>query len=100
MLACQRRHFSLPDDFHYLNCAYMGPLPRVAEEAGIAGIRAKRFPQAISPEDFFAPVDELRERFARLIGAERPECVATVPSVSYAVSTITRNTRLGPAGTW
>ena len=95
-LACQREHFSLPADFHYLNCAYMGPLPRVAERAGIEGLRAKRFPQAISPADFFDPADQLRERFARLIGAPDPNCVATVPSVSYAVSTITRNTRTGP----
>ena len=74
----------------------MGPLPRAGEEAGIEGLRAKRFPQAISPEDFFRPADELRARFARLVGAPRPEDVATVPAVSYAVSTIARNTRIGP----
>ena len=94
-LPCQRHHFSLPDDFHYLNCAYMGPLPRVAERAGIEGLRAKRFPQAVTPEDFFAPVDGVRERFARLIGAAEPNRIATVPSVSYAVSTIARNTCAG-----
>ena len=92
VLPCQRGHFSLPDDFHYLNCAYMGPLPLAAERAGIVGLRAKRFPQAIAPQDFFRPVDEVRERFARLIGAPDPNRIATVPSVSYAVSTITRNT--------
>ena len=97
-LTCQRHHFSLPDDFHYLNCAYMGPLPRVAEQAGIEGLRAKRFPQAIAPEDFFRPADELRARFARLINAPEPNRVATVPSVSYAVSTIARNTEIGPGG--
>ena len=96
VLPCQRGHFSLPDDFHYLNCAYMGPLPMVAERAGIAGLRAKRFPQSIAPGDFFQPADELRARFARLIGATEPNRVATVPSVSYAVSTITRNTETGP----
>ena len=94
-LTCQRHHFSLPDDFHYLNCAYMGPLPRVAERAGIEGLKAKRFPQAIAPEDFFRPADELRARFARLVNAAEPNHVATVPSVSYAVSTIARNTRVG-----
>ena len=92
VLRCQRGHFSLPDDFHYLNCAYMGPLPLAAERAGIAGLRAKCFPQAIAPQDFFRPVDEVRHRFARLIGAPDPNRIATVPSVSYAVSTITRNT--------
>ena len=95
-LGCQRSHFSLPDDFHYLNCAYMGPLPLVAEQAGTQGLRAKRFPQAIEPEDFFRPADELRERFARLIRAPEANRIATVPSVSYAVSTITRNTPMAP----
>lgn len=95
-LACQRARFRLPEDFHYLNCAYMGPLPKAAERAGIEGLRAKRFPQAIAPEEFFRPADELREKFARLVSAERPEDVATVPSVSYAVSAIARNTKLGP----
>jgi len=95
-LTCQRDRFSLPDDFHYPNCAYMRPLPRAAAHAGIEGLRAKRFPQAISPDDFFRPADELRARFARLIGAADPNRVATVPAVSYAVSTITRNTRTGP----
>ena len=95
-LTCQRHHFSLPDDFHYLNCAYMGPLPKAAEEAGIEGLRAKRFPQAIDPGDFFRPTDELRARFARLVNAPEPNRVATVPSVSYAVSTIARNTDIGP----
>ncbi len=95
-LTCQRDRFTLPDDFHYLNCAYMGPLPRAAERAGIEGLRAKRFPQAIAPQDFFRPVEEVRERFARLIGAPEPNRIATVPSVSYAVSTITRNTNPPP----
>ena len=95
-LRCQRERFSLPADFHYLNCAYMGPLPKAAEAAGIEGLRAKRFPQPILPEDFFRSADELRARFAKLVGASRPEDVATVPSVSYAVSTIARNTPMGP----
>ena len=95
-LTCQRHHFSLPDDFHYLNCAYMGPLPGVAERAGIEGLRAKRFPQSIAPEDFFRPADELRARFAHLINAPEPNRIATVPAVSYAVSTIARNTDVGP----
>lgn len=96
-LPCQWAHFSLPDHYHYLNCAYMGPLPKAAERAGVEGLQAKRFPQAIPPEDFFRPADELREKFARLVGAARPEDVATVPSVSYAVSAIARNTELGPS---
>ena len=28
LLPCQKPHFQLPDDEHYLNCAYMAPIPR------------------------------------------------------------------------
>ena len=31
MLTCQKHLFSLPDDVHYLNCAYMSPLARRVE---------------------------------------------------------------------
>ena len=57
-LACQRDAFGLPEDLHYLNCAYMGPLPRVTEEAGVEGVRRKRVPISIHPEDFFATSDK------------------------------------------
>ncbi|SVD41285.1 uncharacterized protein METZ01_LOCUS394139, partial [marine metagenome] len=28
-LSCQKEAFNVPEDVHYLNCAYMSPLPRV-----------------------------------------------------------------------
>jgi selenocysteine lyase/cysteine desulfurase len=83
--------FFLPEDLHYLNCAYMGPLLRVVEEAGIRGIQRKRCPHEIVPDDFFRESDELRAAFARLIGASDPGRVAIVPSVSYGVTTAARN---------
>ena len=94
-LACQRHRFTLPDGAHYLNCAYMGPLPRVAQEAGSAGIRRKGAPMDITAADFFTESDGARRRFAALIGggAER---VAIVPSVSYGIATVARNTRVEP----
>ena len=45
-LDCRRDDFSLPPDIHYLNCAYMGPLPQRVQEAGLAGVRAKGVPTA------------------------------------------------------
>ncbi|MDH3222211.1 MAG: aminotransferase class V-fold PLP-dependent enzyme [Gemmatimonadota bacterium] len=95
-LACQRHAFSLPGDHHYLNCAYMGPLPLASEEAAIRGLRKKRFPQVVQVEDFFRPVEELKARFARLIGAPSGDNVAIVPSVSYGMAAVTGNTELGP----
>ena len=94
MLNCQRELFSLPDDLHYLNCAYMSPLLRSVEEAGIEGIRRKRVPAAIGADDFFEQSDRLRELFARLIHASDPQRVAIIPAASYGLATVARNLRL------
>ena len=94
MLECQRHLFSLPDDVHYLNCAYMSPLLRSVEEAGIAGIRRKRVPSEIVPADFFTERNRVRALFARLINAPDPSRVALVPAASYGLAVVSRNTRL------
>ena len=91
-LSCRKSLFSLPEDLHYLNCAYMGPLPRAVEEAGIEGMRRKRAPTTIAASDFFEQSDEARRLFARLIGAPEPGRVAIIPSVSYGIATAARNT--------
>ncbi len=90
-LTCQRDAFGLPDDLHYLNCAYMGPLPLAAEEAGIRGIRKKLVPISIAPRDFYDESDRLRRLFADLVNAEDPKRVALVPGVSYGVAVAARN---------
>ena len=89
-LACRRELFSLPAGLHYLNCAYMAPLPVVAQEAGLAGIRAKANPSAITARDFFDESDRARALFGQLIGGDTGR-VAIIPSVSYAVATAARN---------
>lgn len=91
LLGCQRDAFSLPDDLHYLNCAYMGPLPKVTEAAGIESIRMKRVPTGIFPKDFFETSDKLRGLFAGLVNAPDPNSVAIHPGVSYGVAVAARN---------
>jgi selenocysteine lyase/cysteine desulfurase len=95
-LACQRGEFDIPADVHFLNCAYMGPLPRRAQEAGVAGIRAKAVPIHISPDDFFRDSDVGRALFAGIIGAPDPARVAILPSVSYGVGIVARNIHMRP----
>lgn len=95
-LACQADRFRLPADAHYLNCAYMGPLLKVAEEAGAEAMRRKCFPARIEPEDFFALPDHTRKLFARLIGASQPQRVAVLPSVSYGIATAAANLEPSP----
>lgn len=91
MLACQRELFSIPEGIHYLNCAYMGPLPKAVEGAGVDGLRRKRLPTEILPPDFFTDSDRLRDRFARLVGASDPGRIAILPAVSYGVAIAARN---------
>jgi selenocysteine lyase/cysteine desulfurase len=91
MLTCQRDAFSLPGKQHYLNCAYMSPLPLEVEVAGIAGIRRKRNPALITPGDFFHEADEARTLFGRLIGGAADR-MAIIPAVSYGMALVARNT--------
>ncbi|MGI9180646.1 MAG: aminotransferase class V-fold PLP-dependent enzyme [Longimicrobiaceae bacterium] len=92
MLSCKKDLFSLPENLHYLNCAYMGPLSRRVEEAGIAGIRRKSNPAQIRSADFFTDADRARGLFARLVNAPDPRRIAIIPAVSYGIATVARNT--------
>jgi len=90
-LTCRRDDFQIPRDQHYFNCAYMGPLPRRAEEAGFEAIRKKRTPTSIVPPTAFWETDRLRELFAQMIGVAEPQRIAIQPGVSYGVATAARN---------
>ena len=90
-LTCQRGQFNIPAGLHYLNCAYMGPLPRVAEEAGVLGLRMKRDPSAILPHHFFDTSLELRRLFSRLIGNADPTRISIGPGISYSVAIAAKN---------
>ena len=93
-LTCQREAFQLPRDEHYFNCAYMGPLPRVSERAGVEALAKKRVPTLIVPPDDFWNADGLRALFSRLVNAGGPSRIAIQPGVSYAVATAARNLRV------
>ena len=93
MLECQAPLFSLPQDIHYLNAAYMGPLAKSTEQAGVEAVRLKSTPYTLTPADFFSGTNMLRERFGRLINAESRR-VALVPSVSYGVAIAGHNITL------
>lgn len=96
MLDCQRGRFQLPPDSHYLNCAYMAPMAAEVEAAGHEGLRRRRDPSRIPPASFFTESDAVREPFARLVGADDPERIAILPSVSYGMATVARNLELEP----
>jgi selenocysteine lyase/cysteine desulfurase len=95
LLAGSQRHlFDLDERIAYLNCAYLSPLMHEVMAAGEAGLARKRHPWTIRREDFHAPVEAVRERFARLIGATADD-TAIVPSSSYGVAVASLNLPIG-----
>jgi len=96
MLECQKSRFRLEEGVHFLNCAYLGPIPRPVEDAGVAGIASKRSPAAFPSSAFYEDSEILRARFARLVGCEASR-VAIMPSVSYGIATAARNLPLSPS---
>jgi len=75
----------------YLNCAYMSPLLKSVERAGIKGMLRKRSPFQVTPQDFFTETETLRKEYAKLIRVSNPKQIALIPSVSYGMSNVVNN---------
>lgn len=89
-MQCQRHLFELPDDVHYLNGAYMSPLMKTVQEAGIKGIQRKANPASIMPLDFFSQAETVKATFAQLVNVPAKQ-VALVPSASYGLKSAINN---------
>jgi len=89
-LPCQRHLFDLPEDVHYLNCAYISPLMHAVADAMRAGLGREMRPWEILASDFFHLPERARELFAALIGAQADD-IALVPSASYGMATAAAN---------
>lgn len=90
MLSPQKHLFQLPPGIVYLNCAYMSPLLRSVEEAGIKGMFRKRNPASIISGDFFSEAEETRVRLGSIINAA-PQQIAIIPSASYGLKSVVNN---------
>ncbi len=96
MLPSQRHLFDLPNDIAYLNGAYMSPQLKSVESAGKIALRRKNRPYEIQLDDFFQPVQALREAYAKLINCPAPGRIALIPSVSYGMAAVANNLPLQP----
>ena len=94
MLTSKRSQFTLPPQVTYLNCAYMSPMMKDVEKAGIKALRRKRNPVGITPMDFFSESEILREEYARLINVKEPQRLAIIPSVSYGMANVAKNVNI------
>jgi selenocysteine lyase/cysteine desulfurase len=94
MLKNQRAKFSMQVGTTYLNCAYMSPLLKRVERAGMDGIKAKRSPFKISADDFFSETELLRLEFSKLINTKEAKRCVIIPSVSYGLANVANNLKL------
>jgi len=93
-MRCQKQKFIITGKKTYLNCAYMSPMLKKVEKAGIKGLKLKRKPHRLLPEDFFTDVNKLKNLFAKLINTNEVERVALTSSVSYGIANVTNNITL------
>ena len=91
MLSCQKHLFDLDSDVHYINGAYMSPMSKAVEAAGLAAISLKTKPYNVSPDDFFTNVEHLKTLFAKIIHAHAPKRIAIIPAASYGIATVAKN---------
>jgi len=89
LLPSQRSLFDIPHDVAYFNCAYHGPQLNEARRRLIAGVTANSHPWERTPASFFEDAEAIRRLAAELFGGD-VDGYATVPSVSYGMSTAAR----------
>ena len=92
----QKHLFDIPEEVTYLNIAGLSPSFKAVEKAGLDAVLQKSKPYMIPISDFFDPVTELKSLFAKLIDANEPERIVTIPSVSYGIATVANNIKLNP----
>ncbi|MGV3632001.1 MAG: aminotransferase class V-fold PLP-dependent enzyme [Bacteroidota bacterium] len=86
----QKHKFQIREDVSYVNCAYMAPLMKSTEQAGIEGMIRKRNPFEVYQEDFFTDVTRLKGLFAEMVNCQPGE-VALFPSTSYGFASVLNN---------
>lgn len=69
----------------------MSPLLKKVEKAGIKGIKQKRKPFKIGPEEFFHESETVRLLFSQLIENSEKDRVVIIPSASYGLASVVNN---------
>lgn len=94
MLSTQRSKFSLDPGSVYLNCAYMSPLLKSVEKAGMEGLKTKRNPSHVGHKDFFVTADLIRKEFSKLIQNKEVNRIAIIASASYGIANAANNIKI------
>ncbi len=89
-LTCQRDHFEVEADVITMMTASKSTLLKSSMEAGRIGVGAKGQPYKINDAASYAGAEDIRSRFAGLIGATSDD-IAIHPSAAYGISTAAKN---------
>ncbi|AEH02597.1 aminotransferase class V-fold PLP-dependent enzyme [Lacinutrix sp. 5H-3-7-4] len=92
----QQHLFDIPEDVSYLNTASLSPSLKTSEIAGLESVLQKSRPFTIPTSNYFEPVTKLKQLFAKVIDVDNYNRIATIPSVSYGIATVTKNITLNP----
>lgn len=91
-----RPDFDLPRNLAYLNCAYMGPMPRAAAQAGECSYEQRQRPWEMNVQDWFFDRPEALRTQAAMLFATTPDDIALIPSASYGLAIAARNLPMEP----
>jgi selenocysteine lyase/cysteine desulfurase len=84
-----RNDFPVTEKLTYINCAYVGPMPRVVHEAALRYAEEQLLTPAVGLDISMERKERARARFAELFGA-KPEEIALLFSTSDAENIVTR----------
>ncbi len=96
-MADYRDLFFLPDDYHYLNCAFMSPLSRRVNRASQDALEVRKLPSNYGVSDFFEPASQARDLFSKILGCGEPSRIALIPATSYGLAIVAKNTKASPS---
>lgn len=89
------RLFDIPAGVTYLNCAAQSPALRASAAAGERGVRRKFHPWSTERGNLDLELQQARDLFARLIGADGDD-IAHMTATSYGAAIAAANLRLSP----
>lgn len=89
-LTCQRDLFDLEDGVISMITSSKSTLLKSSIDAGHIGVEAKGRPYLIDDAPRYIQADDIRARFARLIGASGDD-IAIHPSAAYGIATAAKN---------
>lgn len=86
------------DSACYLTALTWEPVPQRAILAGREAVSREAAPYKITAEHFFSHLTAIREQFAHIVSATRPDSIALFPDVSCGMATIAKNIGNSPGG--